>query len=542
MGSKKILEEMFELITEKSDESIEESKFNKSILGSIKVKTTKEIDAVLSELLIMLKEGNESIGKISNGYFVCYPNIIKKTEETVLKRLEIETSYVEKDYNNTTETDEIVKENQESKISDLISRYDDLSEEEFGWLFDSIGDMSDEEFTDFLNQKEISEEPWIEAGIKEKTETEAERRKLTLIRYSEGKDKLAADIANLVLSIETESIDPTERERYKSLLEIILKNGELSEDAKKLCSEININELIKKRSIESEQGDKNNKDPKARNIILTEARIRASGEKFDIKKHINEDRTLLQQYKSWLDRINRGEIISEEEAAQFLGTSEGPIVDKTQLSEIIKKTRQKRYTVKLKRERETGKEDTQEEVPITSKLKKELDGTVKVKKSTGIKRRRLHVVRNVGDYENSRRLQEHVEVIPKREKQTIQDHLIDPYYKSFAVDIKVDGNPTLSNIKKGNHEPNEIVARQQPKAITVEKMKILQIQTSKKKEEIKRIVKDKGSMDDLEDASNMIFGLISEMNVPVINELTGSSEPKNKSAINPETNNDELTQ
>ena len=55
MGSKKILEEMFELVTKKSSESIEESKFNESILSSIKLKSSKEIDAVLTELLLTLR-------------------------------------------------------------------------------------------------------------------------------------------------------------------------------------------------------------------------------------------------------------------------------------------------------------------------------------------------------------------------------------------------------------------------------------------------------------------------------------------------------
>ena len=166
MSSKKILEEMYELVSAKSAEPIEESKFNNSILNSLKVKTVKEKDAVLNELLIMLKSGNESIGKVSNGNFICFPDIIKKTETLVIQKFETEEHYVEKNDSDVFKT-ENEKDNDKDYISDLIDRFDDLDSSEFGILLDNLGQMDDSEMASFLDSYEQNQSPLVESEIKE---------------------------------------------------------------------------------------------------------------------------------------------------------------------------------------------------------------------------------------------------------------------------------------------------------------------------------------------------------------------------------------
>ena len=149
MGSKKILEEMFELVTKKSSESIEESKFNESILSSIKLKSSKEIDAVLTELLLTLREGKESIGEISNGKFVCYTDVVQQAEEIVMQRFETKELYVEKK-NNDIEIDENKdgiedKSKEEREIERLLDRYNDLNDEEYERLLNNLGELDDSE-------------------------------------------------------------------------------------------------------------------------------------------------------------------------------------------------------------------------------------------------------------------------------------------------------------------------------------------------------------------------------------------------------------
>ena len=248
MGSKKILEEMYGLVTAQTGESIEEKKFNNSILNSLKVRSAKERNAVLNELLVMLKSGNESIGRVSNGNFYCFPDIIETIETVVIKRFETEKFYKE---NKADEIDQIYNEdkadNEDAKnINELIERFDELSDDEFASLLNNLGNMDESEMAVFLENYKKNQEPLVESGIKDSKEIEEDEKHYKLMRAIQGKDAEIRAIASLMISIESEFFHPNMKKSCIMKLYDILNKKDLSEKTRKFCEELGIFDTIKR--------------------------------------------------------------------------------------------------------------------------------------------------------------------------------------------------------------------------------------------------------------------------------------------------------
>lgn len=507
MGSKKILEEMFKLITKKNGESIEENKFNQSILSSIKVKTQKERDAVLSELLLMLKEGNEAIGEISNGTFVCYSDIIKKKEDFVIKRLETENLYAEKNKEIENDTRFDIKadseDNKETKsIGEMLERFDDLDDSQFENLLNSLGEMNSSQVDSFIEKYSASQQQLVEEGIKDEDEIEREGIEIRLASASKGNDLCAKSIANTLLLLDNKETSEEELIDKIKYLKEFLADNELSEEAQKLCDEVDVYGII--ASLEQQIGEQKlsrKPDVKSEN---RKSSLEVENDTL-IKTRIEEIYGAAMESRWFANKLNSVEsgtfslegyqydnyaLETPEQQREFLKNEwKKQRYKATKSSRGLFSKEGRRKTAISQRESRLGEDSSHEAKPT-------------VRRAVGRPRpKRTRYVLPFAMAANGRILKER-NIQDNINDDHIKDIDLDEFFEKTAIPIKMDP------FKGGTEYITPRKARIQPVVGKIEVGSSRPI--VKKIERIKAFLTSKAGKKQMEDASKMLFGLITE--------------------------------
>ena len=245
MNSKKILEEMFEIVKQKSEEELDENSFNRSLLKNIGLENPQEINEVLLDLLIILKKGEESIGEISNGEFVCFPEVIKKVEKDVTTRLREDVGNGDKEekYFVGTNEDKIEDNLESKKIDQLLSNYANLDLEDVDVLFEGIAKMDEEQFGTFLESVNASGETLVDEKIITDEEQARVKRGIIIERLLNGDDEKLKEIASNLILLENDEINDFERLKIRIALTRALRE-DIPQEVKNLLEEYGIKEYI----------------------------------------------------------------------------------------------------------------------------------------------------------------------------------------------------------------------------------------------------------------------------------------------------------
>ena len=506
MGSKKILEEMFELVTKKSSESIEESKFNESILSSIKLKSSKEIDAVLTELLLTLREGKESIGEISNGKFVCYTDVVQQAEEIVMQRFETKELYVEKK-NNDIEIDENKdgiedKSKEEREIERLLDRYNDLNDEEYERLLNNLGELDDSEMETLIEHYRGNQSSLVESGVKEQSEVEDDVIMHRLKRALEREDYQSKKIATLALIIKSDNVDLEVIESCKIALKNFLRENPLSLEAKKLCEETDIYSLTEGISEKTENAIEN-RHKKITNLE------NCAIEEIETWKKINiNDR----KWANFAFQLKKGNDYITLESLEAMGLSRDFTKKTVAEQEMIMKTTRRQQTFQIKEDSrrkfqsrsQTSKEETKgNEKQDGDSTKKRV---IKPSKRSSKKLKPVRYASQLGGTSNARKIRNIFNSNNITTEMYIKDNEMEKYYFENAASINIGNfDHVVENHKKA--------PRRSPVAA---EMIVEQVQrwSSDNMERMKRLIAIRGSKDKRDEAYGLLFELATDKENP----------------------------
>ena len=534
MGSKKILEEMYNLIIQESKEYVDENGFYKSVLSNIKIKTPEGVSGVLEELLRIVKTKNQQIGEISNGVFVCFPEIIKKTEEIVINKLENQDkTFTEKEDLNIDSESQI--KNESTYINDLINRYNELSDEEFSSLWDNIGQMSDEQFLTFNDAIEKDSSFLVDRGIKSKEDLENDTRRRKLTRYAESGKEDVAYLAKLILAIENDEESDISRKYLLMMLEKEYHEKKSIESFQKIFKEFDVEKLLSEIP-ETERKTKIIDD--SNSMIINNNKVNESYKKskeFTKEKDLIE-RSLKKVYEEFEIRIALGETIDINEVYKRLDfdkyneedilslSKQSSIYDAEQLKMVmVRAYRHKTYTLKrgrlksvvgeeniskiVKKQKDENREENDEQDSLETKKQKGKRNINISKKFVG---KKLKAVKCENSTERN-----NFEKIKKQSR-------IDKPIQSNEMNVFFNKNIDTIHIEdKGKTiiQSNNQAFDNDRKNITIEEPRDKSLERQDLSGNLIEFLKNNGSQKGLDEAANMIFGLAMNKNALILEEI-----------------------
>lgn len=236
MPSERILGQLHEIAEKNAKKKIDYNEFVKDLSKSTKIDDI-DYDRFLSILLTYAKKNEQAFGRYSDGKFIVSEGIVKSAKEKII---------IEKQRNQ--EKNKIINENDilSKKVSlevmiidSLIDNYSKLSAEEKSILFDSIGDMTNEQFFDYKSQYDKNVRDSEKKGIVTEQESEELRNEVLVNRVIQSgteEDKLI-----LTLIFEANQAKPGDKEAIIRLKNFLGQNNiEVSSELRSIIDYYNL--------------------------------------------------------------------------------------------------------------------------------------------------------------------------------------------------------------------------------------------------------------------------------------------------------------
>lgn len=478
MNSKKILEEMFEIVKQKSEEELDENSFNRSLLKNIGLENPQEINEVLLDLLIILKKGEESIGEISNGEFVCFPEVIKKVEKDVTTRLREDVGNGDKEekYFAGTNEDKIEDNLESKKIDQLLSNYANLDLEDVDVLFEGIAKMDEEQFGTFLESVNASGETLVDEKIITDEEQARVKRGIIIERLLNGDDEKLKEIASNLILLENDEINDFERLKIRIALTRALRE-DIPQEVKNLLEEYGIKEYI------FENGEQTLED--------------ANEDTIDEQKDKETYDTIKEKYMKYIDEYSK---TSKQQTHRVVDLDQR-LRETRKILQGDKKNRINDIVSYIKAEGEKVG-IAQEEISRILQSNNDPETITRVFLCQYDKHVYEYKEIPQNDYKNSKIYEDE-----SKKQEPVDEKKMDTFFNESSIPFEVADVQVNDSVIYNDKDAKEKWVRKPNDKLKIETLERSNIYNLKDKEEINDFVKTQGSMKGLENAALMLFSV-----------------------------------